>query len=125
MDLEQIKKRIQLIEKYKKEIKTAKELLKSELDNDSNYQTALEKANEAGTDKKRIKNEIMGLPQNEKILWEIKENQEEITILEEALSQELVDFYSKEKKDEIQDSNGQMRKFKIVVKLMPVKNDYL
>lgn len=119
MDIAQIQKRISLLEKYSKEIRDAKEMLKEELENSPEYMEALEEADQANTKKKRIKEEILGKGPNEKLAREIKSNSEETTLLKEILSAELMEVYKESDSDEITDADGESRKFKIQVKLLP------
>lgn len=119
MDITTIQKRISLIEKGKKEISDAKEMLKGELENDPAYVEAAEEAETANAKKKRIKEEILGRGSNQKLASEMKANAEEVSLLKEILSAELMEVYKEEGKDEIADADGDNRKFKIVVNLLP------
>lgn len=121
MDLAQIAKRISLLEKYSKEIRDAKEMLKEELLNDEAFVEAEKEATEANNKKKKIKDEIFAKGPNQKLLAEIKGNAEEITLLREILSAELVQVYKETDAEEILDQDGEARKFKLNVKLAPKK----
>ena len=106
-----------MIEDLEEENKKSKELLKSALDNDSEYDKAAREAKEVLSKRRRIKERIMEEPGNKKVVEDIKANKEEIETLQEILSAELVDYYAKEKTDQIEDSSGVQRKFKLTVKL--------
>jgi hypothetical protein len=124
MEISTIRKRISMIEDLEEENRKSKELLKSALDNDAEYQEAAREAKEVLSKRRRIKEKIMEEPGNKKVVEDIKANKEEIETLQEILSAELVDYYAKNKTDQIEDSNGEQRKFKLVVKLLP-KNSNL
>ena len=118
MDLAQIQKRIEMMEELQRETREAKEMLKEELENDERYREVLEEANEVNAKKKRIKEEIENGGSNKKLLQTIKDNAEELATLKEILTAELVEVYAEQKVDEITDANGDVRKFKLSVRLM-------
>ena len=119
MDITTIQKRISLIEKGKKEISDAKEMLKGELENDPANVEAAQEAETANAKKKRIKEEILGRGSNQKLASEVKANTEEVSLLKEILSAELMEVYKEEGKDEIADADGDNRKFKIIASILP------
>ena len=119
MEISTIRNRIKMIEELEEENRASKELLKSVLENDATYTEAAREAKEALSKRKRIKDEICSQSENEKVVEDIKANKEEIDTLQEILSAELAEYYTKEKTDEIEDSSGAKRKFKITVKLLP------
>ncbi len=119
MDISTIQKRIGQLEKLEEEVRVAREMLKGELENEELYLQANEEVKATVTKRKQVKDEILGKGPNQKILTEIKENQEEITTLKEILSAELMEFYQQNQTDEIAD-----RKFKINVRLLPKKGEY-
>lgn len=118
MDLSKIHQRIATIEKLQRENKEAREMLKSELENDAMYREAVETAEGASKEKKRIKEEIENSGSNSKLMATIQENNEELSTLKEILSAELAEVYVESKKDEIVDENGEVRKFKIIAQLV-------
>ena len=122
MNIATIQQRIHKIEEYKEEIKKAKNILDDQITSHPAYELANKKTKEAAAEKKRIKEEIYAKTENDKLVWEIKENKEEISTLEEILAGELVEFYQTSKTDKIPDVNGEERKFKISIKLSPRKN---
>jgi len=119
MDQTTIRNRMKMIDELEEENKISKELLKSALENDENFCAAAKKTKEALAKRRRIKEKIMEEAGNKKVSENIKANKEEIATLQEILSSELVEYYQKNKTDQIEDSNGVQRKFKIVVKLLP------
>jgi len=125
MDIAAIQKRISLLEKYTQENREMKEMIKEELENDLSYVEVTEEAKATAEKKKRLKEEILAAGPNQKLLDTIKSNTEEIGLLKEILSAELIQVYTENKTDEITDESGESRKFKLNVKLLPkgVKDD--
>lgn len=119
MDLSTVQKRISLLEKYSQENRELKEMIKEELENEIKYVEAVEETKAAVNKRKQIKDEILANGPNQKMLETIKSNSEEIATLREILSSELMQVYEENKTDEIADENGENRKFKINVKLLP------
>lgn len=124
MDIAIIQKRLKTLEEHEVNIKNAREMLKGELDNSPEYQNAVEEAKEANDKKKRIKDEILSKGPNQKLLLEVKENTEEISTLKEILSAELIQIHDEEKSDSITDANGEVRKFKVLAKILPKNGSY-
>ena len=132
MDIASIQKRIASIEKFKDEIKVAQEAIKNALQNDAIYKETVDEAKQVNTKKKKIRDEILNQAENRDYAEKIKETREEISTLEELLSYELVEYSQKNNTDMIQGDDGLVRKFKIIVRLMPSRgfdgertNDYL
>lgn len=119
MDLSVIKERIKIIEELETENKKAGELLKSALENDEVYTKVAEEAKAINKKRKELKDSIMMREGNIKLVEDIRENMDEIKTLKEILAVELMDFHEKNKTDEIADANGETRKFKFSVKLLP------
>jgi hypothetical protein len=119
MDLSVIKERIKIIEELEVENKKANELLKSALENDEIYRKVAEEAKAINSKKKELKDSIMAREGNIKLVEDIRENMDEIKTLKEILAVELIDFHEKNKTDMIDDANGESRKFKFSVKLLP------
>jgi len=124
MDVSTIQKRIDLLEKYEEEVRNAKEMLDGELDNSVEYLEAVEEAKAVAQKKKQIKDEVLGSGPNQKLLADIKTNAEEISTLKEILSVELMQIFQENKTDEFHDANGEPRKFKVSVKLLPKRGIY-
>jgi len=121
MDLEMIRTRMAQIEELEGEVRKAKELLRSELDNDEAYKEAVQKAKEANQEKKRLRDVVYASNNNMSMLEDIKADTEEINTLKEILSPELMEYQSEKKTDEIEDKDGELRKFKVIVRVLPKK----
>ncbi len=121
MDIATIQKRIDLLEKYQEEVRNAKDMLQGELENSDEYLKVADEVKEITQKRKQIKDEILATGPNQKLLADIKSNTEEISTLKEILSVELVQIYTENKSDEFNDANGEPRKFKLSVKLLPKK----
>lgn len=117
MDTQQIKKRIEIIDKLQKEVKEAKAMLKDALENDAEYQKTAEEAKVANSRKKQLKDEVLNLPEHRKVVEDVKANSEEILTLKEILSEELIEYREQHKTETIEDNNGNLRYFKLSVKL--------
>lgn len=118
MDIATIVRRISLIQKYKEEIKIAKEALKQALEDDESYVTLDKEAKEANLKKKQAKDLVWNIPANRKLRDDILANTEEINTLQEILNEELMQYYQEHNTDEIIGEDGQPIKFKVVVKLL-------
>lgn len=119
MDIPSIQKRINSIEKLKEEMKVSAEAMKNALDNDGSYQEVTREAKEINTKKKRIKDEILNQAENREFVEKAKDIKEEINTLEELLAYELMEYSQKNNTDMIQGDDGLVRKFKILVRLLP------
>lgn len=117
MDISVIRDRIRMIEELEKDNKVSKEMVKSELEADSDYVDAVKEGKEINAKKKRLKDTILGREGIQKTVFDIKANDEEIATLREILSAELIEFYQEKKTDEIEDAQGVKRKFKFAVRL--------
>ncbi|AKM82623.1 TPA: hypothetical protein DD449_01205 [Candidatus Berkelbacteria bacterium] len=124
MELSSIHKRMTEVENYKNENKVARETLKNELENNTQYLEASEEVKTATEKRKRIKNEILAQQETQKIIADIKENKEELDTLEEILSSEVVEYHKESNANEIEDADGDKRQFKIVVKFLPKKKNW-
>lgn len=119
MDITSIQKRISLIEKLTKEIRDANEMLKDELENEPAYTEAADEAKAASNKKKQIKDEIIARDGNQKLVDTVKANSEELATLKEILSAELAQLYRSDNIEEITDADGQSRKLKVAIRLLP------
>jgi hypothetical protein len=124
MDLEQVKRRIEIIDKLQKQVKDAKAMLADALENDSEYQKVAEEAKVANSKKKQLKDEVFNVSGNKQIVNEIKENSEEIVTLKEILSEELIEYREQNKTETIEDIDGKMRYFKLSVKLVNKQGEF-
>lgn len=117
MDLPTIQKRIELIDKLTEENRVSSEMLKSELETDPDYNQIQTQWKELNSKKKRLKDELLSKGSNQELSEKIKENKGEITVNKEILSQELIALYQTSRTNEVYDTSGQMRKFKLSVSL--------
>ena len=124
MDKQVMLERIRIIERLEQENKVSKQMIKDALENSETYREAFDKAKESISVKKQIKDAILSEPENLKACESVKENTEEISTLKEVLSAELMDYFQKEKTDEIDTGEGEPRKFKISVRLLPKGSKY-
>jgi hypothetical protein len=124
MDLSIIRERMEQLENFKKENKVARQALLNELENDTDYLAVCEEMKALQDKRKRIKEAIWAKTETQKLISDIKENSDEVGTLEEILSLELMDYYSERKTTEIEDNEGQPRKFKLSVKLVPKKEKH-
>jgi len=122
MDLSIIRERMGQYETLKKENKIAREALKNELENNTEYLAVCEELEAVADKKKRIKEAIWARVETQKIILEIKDNNEELSTLEEILSAELTEYYTEKRVHEIQDADGVERTFKLVAKIQPKKD---
>jgi len=123
MDLEQIKKRIEIIDKLSDDIKKAKEMLHGALDNDAVYQQAAEEAKVSASKKKQARDEVYNLSEHKQIVQQMKDTNEEIATLKEMLAEELIEYRHESKTESIQDRDGQTRYFKLSCKLVNRQGD--
>lgn len=119
MESTTIQNRIDLLEKLQGEIKVAKDALKAELENDAQYVEESLQTKEAMARKKKAKDTVFANESCQKLLEEIRSNNEEIAILNEILATELMEVYQEKKTNEIEDANGDSRKFILSVKILP------
>ena len=124
MDLSIIRERLGQVETLRQENKIARQALQNELDNETEYTQVCEELKAVLDKRKRIRETIWSKPETQKIILDIKENREELSTLQEILSTELMEYYSESKSDEIEDHNGEKRKFKLTIKFAPKKDKY-
>ncbi len=114
-----IQNRIGLMERLEQEIKVAKDALKAECENDAVFVEESLQAKEANARKKAARDKVFANESCQKILDNIKANAEETSILKEILATELMEVYQEKKTNEIQDAEGESRKFVLSVKILP------
>ncbi|MCX6810060.1 MAG: hypothetical protein NTZ65_04965 [Candidatus Berkelbacteria bacterium] len=119
MDLSVVRERIKIVEDLEEENRKSKEMIKSVLENDLEYQKVAQQSKELNKRKKRLKDELLSEEGNQKLVEDIKANLDEINTLREILSVELMEYYAKNQTDEIKDANGEQRKFKVIIRLAP------
>lgn len=108
-----------MLEKEEEDIKKSKEMIKNELENNSEYIEAQEQLRKAMQRRKQIKDRILGNTTYVQLMMDMKETEEEISTLKEVLNTELIELFGKTKSDEFTDANGETRKFKLSAKLYP------
>lgn len=119
MDIPQIQKRIDIIDKLSEENRYSQEMLKSELECDAEYLDMVAKAKEINAKKKNLKEAIFAKGSNKELLEKIKSNKEEIAVNKDILAHELAKLYVTNNTSEIQDNSGDNRKFRINISLSP------
>lgn len=124
MDISQVQRRIEMMERYRQEIRVAKDALKQELEASADYMEAFAQSKEAMTKKKRLKDEILSKEGCKKLVDDIKVNNDEIEALNETLAQELMEHYQASGRNEILDGNGKTRKFILSVKVLPKRGKF-
>lgn len=119
MEIKSIQKRISDIEQLKAEAKIANEALSTALANDSSYQATVSEAKEVNAKKKRLREDIVNQAENREYMERLKDLKDEIATLEELLAYELVEYARQNNTDMIEGTDGFVRKFKILVRLLP------
>ena len=118
MNEEAIKKRLKIIEDLKTQLNSLKVNHDELVDEDSLVQEDQEKAAELKEEQSASKTRLLANPVFSAISEEMKETRRDIKENNEALSQELVEFYKKEGKQEITDADGNVKRMKFSVRLV-------
>jgi len=113
-----IKKRLQIITELKEELSSLKENYEDIMDEDPLYQEVQEKASELREETKASKTRLLTNTTYHALTEELKEKRRDLKENREALSQELVEYYKKEGKLEITDTDGTVKKLKFSVRLV-------
>lgn len=116
------RRRIAGIDKAKAELKTQKEMLESLFLNDAQYQEADKKVKDVSKERSIHKNRITKQPQAQVILDKIKDLKAEIAENNDMLAVDLMQYYQTAGVTEIEDENGNVQEFEIVVKLKKKRN---
>lgn len=119
MDIASIQKRISSIEELKNEQRVASEAISNALANDSSYQQVVKESKEVNAKKKRLRDSVLETSENKEVVAKLRDIKEEISTLEDLLAYELMEYSQKNNTDIIEGADGLVRKFKILVKLMP------
>lgn len=119
--LEIVRRRITLIEGAKTELKKLKEMHQDFFVNDATYQEADKVVKEAMKKRKDIQAQLGRQPAAHETMAKIKDLKEQIKSNQESLSQELMEYYRTAGVTEIEDADGNVQEFQIVVKLKPKK----
>lgn len=117
-----LKNRLKIIRDLEHELKVLKESLTDAVENDAEYQQASEKIQKIKEDVKEQK-QVIDQKVYEKsairaLKEEIAEKVQDIKLEKEVLSQELVDYYRRTGKMEIEDENGDLKRLKFNAKLV-------
>ena len=115
--LEIVRRRISILEKAKVELKKLKEMHDDMLINDPGFNKADEALKELAKKKKDIQSQLDKQPAAVEVNTKLKDIKEQIKSNEEALSQELMEYYKTSGVTEIEDADGNVQEFTIVVKL--------
>ena len=115
--LSMVRKRLVIIEKSTEELSKLKEMLESPYLNDPAYQVAEAAVKEVQLKKKEVQNKLVKTPQVLNVMSKIKELKDEIRENKESLSDELMQYYQTAGVTEIEDEDGNVQEFEIVVKL--------
>jgi hypothetical protein len=116
-----VRRRITLIEGAKKELQKLKEMYNDVFVNDAAYQDAEHEVKEATKKKKDVQAKISRQQAVADAASKMKEVKDQIKANEETLSQELMEYYRTAGVTEIEDADGNVQEFDIVIKLKPKK----
>jgi len=112
-----ILKRLKIIDDLKKDLNVKQEMIKDVLEGDADYQDRLEKSNKTKKDKDDRKKEILNQTNIATINEDILDTRKELSENKEILSQELMVLYANEGITQITDLEGNIREFKVSVRL--------
>lgn len=115
--LEIVRRRITILEKAKAELKKLKEMYDDTFVNDESYQKADAEVKEVAKKKKDVQARLAKQPAAVETNAKIKDLKAQIKENEESLSQELMDYYKTSGVTEIEDADGNVQEFTIVIKL--------
>ena len=119
--LEIVRHRLTLLEKARAEMKTLNEMYNDIFTNDDGYNEADKVVKEALKKKKDVKAQLAKQAAAVETYGKIKDLKAQIKDNEEALSQELMEYYKTSGVTEIETEDGDVQEFKIVVKLKAKK----
>lgn len=119
--LEIVRRRILLIEQAQKELKKLKEMYNDIFANDASYNEADKVVKEAMKKRKDVQAQLAKQPAAQQTLGKIKDLKDQLKDNQESLSQELMEYYKTSGVTEIEDAQGNVQEFQIVVKLKPKK----
>lgn len=124
MDVAKIHTRIAEVDKLKEANRISRQTLKDELENSDEYRAACDALTAAQRRKKEIKEQIMAGEEMDKLTHLIKENNEELSTIEEILTTELMEYVQVNNETQIPDIDGEPRKIKLIAKIMPKKKKW-
>lgn len=116
-----VKRRLVILDKAKNEIRKLKEMFNDAFINDANYNAADKVVKDAMKKRKDIQAQLARQPQLVELNGKIKDLKEQIKDNEESLSSELMEYYKTAGVTEIEDDDGNVQEFRIIVRLKPKK----
>lgn len=117
--VEILRRRLKIIEKTKQDLKNLKDMYDDFFLNQDGYQAVEKVVKEAVRKRKDIKAQLAKQPQIMEVFLKIKELKEQLKDNQQSLSYELMDYYKTSGVTEIEDEEGNVQEFEIVVKLKP------
>lgn len=117
--LEIVRRRMGIVEKAKTELKKLKEMYNDTFVNEVVYQETDKVVKEAMKKRKDVQARLAKQPQAVELNGKIKDLKAQIRENEESLSQELMEYYKTSGVTEIEDADGNVQEFTIIVKLKP------
>lgn len=115
--LDVVRRRLGILEKAKEEARKLNEMFNDTFSNDPMYNDADHVVKEALKRKKDIKTQLSKQPQVSQLNGKLHDLREQIKENEDALSSELMEYYRTSGVTEIEDADGNVQEFAIVVKL--------
>ena len=112
-----------ILEKAREEYKKAKEMYDDTFVNDPDFQEADKEVKEVSKKKKEIQARLARQPHVASLNAKLKEVKDHIKENEEVLSQELIEYYRTAGVTEIEDADGNVQEFAIVIKLKPKRRN--
>lgn len=121
MSTDLITKRLEILKELQIELNSLRTHYEETLENDPQFQRIQEeqeKVKKEATQAKEKQEKVASTPSYKAIADQIKEKKTEIKEHQEALSQELVDYYRENGTLEIEDNEGNVKRMKFSVKLV-------
>ena len=119
--LEIVRRRLKLIETAKAELKKVKEMYDDFFANEPVYQKVDQEVKEAVKKRKDVKVKLAKQPAVTQMLSQVKQLKEQIKDNQDSLSVELMEYYKTAGVTEIEDEQGNVQEFEIIIKLKPKK----
>ena len=113
---------IDKIEKHQEILRSKKEMLESNLENDPNYQEAAKQAKELSKKKLEEKARIIRQPEVEKIYADVKDGQGQLRTMRDTLSNHLQNYGKLSGTNQLEDEEGQVREIVYTAKVVKRSN---
>jgi hypothetical protein len=113
---------IDKIEKHQEILRSKKEMLESNLENDPNYQEAAKQAKELSKKKQEEKARIIRQPEVEKIYADVKDGQGQLRTMRDTLSNHLQNYGKLSGTNQLEDEEGQVREIVYTAKVVKRSN---